>query len=335
MMAKKVSGKRKRWLLVGSALAFVASFTVTALTLPELKPREDNYPRILKTVSDGDPGPDAFFVSQGKNELSHLALYYDLGPSIDHARRADILIIGNSRGQLGINEEIFVGEAQKLGLSVFNLSVGHADQAIFALDVIRRNDLRPRIVISSGGAFFYEGYYSNWAQEVIAMSRWEAAKAFLEYSLSWHFTSRLHRYLPYLEHFESWSYPWVHYRSWKTGWWRNTQVPGWRYSITHGTEEKSYARVLPQARELKEEMERRGALLVLSIVPYGQYHVGHLPYLARELELPYLMPSAHGLETADGSHLTPDSALRVSLELWRQLMTTPSVRAHLSLAPGS
>jgi hypothetical protein len=316
-----------------AALVFVLSFALAIWALPQLELRPGGYPTLFKIRNDNDPGADSFFVSRGHHELSHLALYHDIGSSIDNARNADILIIGNSRAQLGFSEKVFVGEAEKLGLSVFNLAVGHADSARFARDLLRRFDLRPRILIANGGPFFYGNNYSPWAQEVVAMSRWEAYKTFFEYSLVWQAESRLHRYLPYLSYFKKFRYRWTHYRSPRTGWWRNTRIPPSRYPIRPDVEAKSYARSLPVAQELKTELDSRSSLLILTIMPYRKVQTGHLPYLSRELGVPYILPPFDGIQTADSSHLAPDSADRISEYIWRALIDLPAVQERLSL-PG-
>lgn len=317
--------------LLAATLLFAAGFLLSARWLPELQLRPGGYPGTFTITEQAQPGADAFFVSRGEHELSHLVLYHDIGASIDNARTADILIIGNSRGQLGFDEQYLVSAAGALGLRIFNLSVGHADSARFARAVMARHGLRPKVVISNGGDFFYYGGYSDWAQEVAAMSRWDAYKAYFEYSMGWQLEKRVHRYLPYLDYFQRWRYPWVHYRSPYTGWWRNTQWPGGRYPIKPGEEKSSYARALPFARDLQTELEGWNTQLVMTIVPYRHVQTGHLPFLSQELGVPYILPSFEGLETADGSHLTAQSARQVSAELWRNLMALPEVRERLGL----
>ena len=163
------------------------------------------------------------------------------------------------------------------------------------------------------------------------MTRWEACKAFFEYSMAWQAESRLHHYLPYLSFFERWRYPWTHYRSPQTGWWRNTLIPGARYPIKPGDEADSYARSLPVAQQLKAELDNRGTLLILTIMPFRKVQTGHLPYLSRELGVPYILSPFDGLETADGSHLTPGSAERISRYIWHALIDLPVVREKLRL----
>jgi len=310
---------------------FAGSFALTVWALPNMELRPGGYPGKFTYDDVRDPSPDTYFVSRGQHALNHLTLYHDIGPSIDNARKADILIIGNSRALLGFSEKIFVSEAEKLGLRVFNLAMGHADSARLARDLLQRHDLRPRVLIVSGGWFFYGNRYSNWARQVIAMNRWQALKTYYEYSLAWELESRLHHYLPYLDQFHKRPGRWVHYRSKTNGWYRPTQIPRSRYPIKIGRERDSYARSLPVAQALKTEMEQRGTQMVLTLLPFRKVQSGHLKYLSRELGVPYILPPFDGLATADGSHLTPDSAEQVSRYIWEELMNLPEVRAKLNL----
>lgn len=310
----------------------LSAFALTSLALPRLPLRDGDLPRTVEIPAFPNQGADAFFVTNGSRELSHIALYHNIGPSIEHARQADILIFGNSRQQTGLREEVIAEEARRLGLKAFTIATGHADKTEFALAIIRKHDLRPRVVIASGGPFVFTGGLSPWAQEVMGMSRWDAWKLFQERSAGWWLQSRLHRYLPRLDFFHTGPvYPWIHYRSWMTGWWRNALEPPGRFPVTELPERDSYQHTLPLARELKRELDSRNALLVLTMVPYTGTRSGHLAYLSRELGAPYVLPSFENLYTADGSHLDRESGLQISREFWQSLIALESVRNRLSL----
>ncbi|MBT4519669.1 MAG: hypothetical protein HOC23_06665 [Halieaceae bacterium] len=164
------------------------------------------------------------------------------------------------------------------------------------------------------------------------MNRWDALKRFWERSASWAVKSRLHRYLAHLNYFSSQPrYPWIHYRSEETGWWRNAVEPTRRYPVTVARELENYRHTLPLARELKRELDARDALLVLTMVPYLNTLSGHLPYLSQELAVPYVLPSFENMYTADGSHLHRVSAQAISAEFWQAFITLKPVRDKLSL----
>ncbi len=313
-------------------LIFVVSFAITFTLLPYLPLRNGSQARPVEIPAYPKQADDAFFVTNGSEELSHIALYHEIGASIEHARQADILLIGNSRQQTGLLEEVINIEASKLGLKTFTIATGHSDKTRFALELIRKHDLRPLVLINSGGPFVFREGLSPWAREVMAMSQWDAQKRFRERSAAWWVQSNLHRHLPRLDFFNTGpTYPWIHYRSEKTGWWRNALEPPGRIPVSVQAERASYRFTLPLARELKREMDERDALLVLTTVPYLNTRSGHLAYLSRELGIPYVLPSFDNMQTADGSHLNRDSALHYSGEFWRSFVALDEVRKKLSL----
>ncbi|MCR9138474.1 MAG: hypothetical protein NXI27_20905 [Alphaproteobacteria bacterium] len=318
------------WLV--PALIFATSFGTSVWLLPQLNLRPGIHPKIQTMPEFGDPGEDAFFVFSGEKELSHPILYYGLGDSIKQARKADIIFVGNSRTQLGLREEPITRAAKKLGLTTFNLAVGHADGARFATDLFRRHDLRPKIVVVNGGPFIFSGNYSRWAQQVVDMGTWNAVKAVIEGTAKWWLSIALHRTLPRIEYFDGrLTSNWIHYRSSQSGWWRNVLEPKYRYDIERGEERDSFPRALEFATEFKQEMDARGTLIVLTTAPYYRVETNHLSWLSERLGMPYILPSFEGLQTADGSHLSPESAARFSSDFFEGFIKLPEVREKLNL----
>ena len=326
----KMAATTKRRILLAALVS--GSFLLTSWILPQVPMRPGGYPRQETIPKFKSPGDDAFFVSTRGHDLSHLVLYHDIGDSIANARQADILFIGNSRQQTGLREDVIAAEAGKLGLTAFTIATGHADKTRFALELIRKHDLRPRVVVASGGPFVFTEGISNWAQEVMNMSAWDAQKEWWERSAAWMAAMLVHRYLPRLDYFDQrLTSSWIHYRSEQTGWWRNVREPRGRYPVKMKKERSSYKNTLPLATELKQEMEARGALLVLTMVPYASTRAGHLSYLEEELGIPVVIPSFLGMETADGSHLNRESALELSRDFWDRFIARDEVRRNLGL----
>ena len=82
-------------------------------------------------------------------------LYHDLGDSITNARAADIIFIGNSPIQLGIREEFIVPLAKQNNQKIFSLGSGHAESVGFAIDVIKKHNLKPKVMVILAGAHAY------------------------------------------------------------------------------------------------------------------------------------------------------------------------------------
>lgn len=312
-----------------------ASFVATALLLPKAKLRSDPFPRVQWMPEFERPGPDSFFAFTVGDELSQTVLVHDLGESIDNARRADVLFVGNSRMPLGLREEVIVPAADELGVRAFSLACGHSDKVSLALELIRRHDLRPKVVVVSGGPHvFVEGLSDN-ARRALESSRWEAWKRWMETRARWAIQSRVHRVVPKLDdHGDRLTSAWIFYRSERTGWWQPMLEPTGGIPIQVVADLPSYEYTLPLARELLAELEARGSQLVITIVPYGDTRVGHLPFLAERLGVPMVLPPFDGLQLADGSHLNRDSALRYSRAFWERFERLPEVRRRLALDPG-
>ena len=155
------------------------------------------------------------------------------------------------------------------------------------------------------------------------MNNFEARKAYFEAGMAWQLQRHLHAIVPHLEYHRRGRYPWVHYRSVSTGWWQNLRTPPARHNIRHSQGTGNFGYTLEIARQLNSELEQRGAHLVLAIVPYTGTQTGHLDLLGEELDVPVIIPDFTGLQTADGSHLTPQSAEQASLDIWRQLEALP------------
>lgn len=326
--------RTRRLLKVGGIGATVVlSFAMAVAILPRLPLRSPPYPCLRTMPAFEIPHDDSFFITSVGDELSQMVLYHDLGDSIDHARQADILIVGDSRAQMGLREDVIVPAAQKLGLRVFSLACGHAERMRFMLEVIRKNDLHPKIVVAVGGEHIWTDGVSGPAARAMAETRWDAWKEWMEARAAWSAQVALHSHLPRIDFFDQeLTAGWVVYRSARTGWWRPALQPSGRYPVDFSKEDHGgYEYLLPFARAVKEELDARGALLVLSIVPYGDTRSRYLPYLARELGVRSVVPSFDGMVTCDASHLEPESAERYSRLFWNELIALPEVRRRLSL----
>jgi hypothetical protein len=323
------------WKALAGGVLFVSAF-LGAHLVAQLAAGTDGGPR-AQTFPDFEipASPEYFFAHPNHTELSQSILYHGLGASIANARRADVLLIGNSRLPLGLREEILVPAAERLGLRLFSLGCGHAELVRFPLEVIVKHDLRPEVVVVSGGPHLFYDEMSEVAREALAMTRWDAAKQWLEVAGGWNLQIRLHALAPKLDFFDRPLHPsTILYRSARTGWWKPVVEPAGRYPVRPGEDIHPYDALIPMAARLERELRARGALLVLTMVPYDGAPTGHLRFLAKELAVPAVVPSFDGMFTSDGSHLDRDSAERLSTRFWSQFVALPQVRRALSLDAG-
>ena len=323
--------RRRPLEILGVAVTFAVAFLVATDVLPRLPLGPKRSQRIL-TIPNFKVPSGSFFAETTGDEISQMVLWHALGDSIAHARRADILFIGDSRMPIGFREEDIVPAAGALGLRVFSLACGHVERVPFALKLIRKHDLRPKVVVVVGGPHMFRDMLSGPAKKAMKLTKWRAWTQWIEADARWRLQSWLHAWLPKIDWFgQPLTSSWILYRSTRTGWLIPVLEPSASYPIGFDREDASYAPSLPVARELEEELDRRGAALILSMVPYGNTRVGHLPFLARELGVPVVLPSFDGLATADGSHLARSSAESYGKAFWSQLLALPEVREKLSL----
>ncbi len=312
---------------------FLGTFLLSAFLLTKLSPPSQEAPRLQWMPAFDVPGDDSFFTYSASDELSHLALYHDFGESIANARDADILFLGNSRMPLGLREEAIVAAAEEQGVKVFSLAAGHSERLEFGLELIRKHDLRPKVVVAVGGPNFYDAGMSERAIAVAGLTRWQAWRDWFEARWAWSFQRLLHSWIPRLDWFDQdLTSSWIIYRSSRTGWWRPVVEPKRGRPVEVVRERRNYEATLPLARELDRELVARDALLVLAMTPYLRTQSGHLPYLSDELGAPVVLPGFDGLETNDGSHLDRDSGRRYARAFWDELVAVPEVREKLGLA---
>ncbi len=312
---------------------FGGAILLTAYLLPQLpiRPLKNPYPRVQYTASFEVPeDPDYFFAHSRQAELSHAIMYHGLNDSMDHARNADVIFIGNSRMPLGLREEFLMPKAQKLGVSLYSFGFGHVEKARFGLALIQKFNLKPKVVVVAGGPGIFNDGYSAVGAKAISMTKWDAMKHWFEGASWWNLKRRMHTVLPKVEFFDGRVHAqYIHYRSSRTGWWKTVLEPGARGLIGFGQERKSYEDELPMAKEFKQEMDRIDALLVLTVVPHRDTRMGHLPYFSDKLDVPMIVPSFDGLRMADGSHLSRESAKIFSDRFWEVFIANPHVREKL------
>jgi hypothetical protein len=312
---------------------FGLALSVASVALPRLSILPGGYPRVLSMPEFEVPamGTGLFFVHALGEELSQLVLYHGLGESIDNARRADVVFLGNSRLQLGFDGDVLSEEAARSDVGVFSLGSGHRERANFGLDVLRRHDLRPEIVVVSGGPFVFDDRYSMIAQEAMAMTRFDAAKKWLEVTGGFNLQLRLHRLLPKLDFFDHELHAgWVHYRSSRDGWWRPALLPDeHRNDIGPAAEPSIEPGTLQRIARFRDALAERGSLLFLTAVPWDETNTLHIGLANRRLGVPGIVPETEGLSSVDGSHLDRDSAKRLSRRFWARFVEHPVVRARL------
>jgi len=97
----------------------------------------------------------AYCENERYSDYEHGAFHYNLEPgSVDAMRRADVLFLGNSRLQLGLDPVLLKESMSAAKLNYFVLGFGYSAQYRFALSLIMRYDLRPKVLVINADPFF-------------------------------------------------------------------------------------------------------------------------------------------------------------------------------------
>jgi hypothetical protein len=117
--------------------------------VPELEFAHQEVPAIRPPDPSWVP---VFF--RGGAQLDHAIVWNDIGSSVDNVRRADVLFFGSSQMQFGLPPHELRAFERRTRLSAFSLALPFGEGATFALELIEKLDLRPRVAVVNVTAFF-------------------------------------------------------------------------------------------------------------------------------------------------------------------------------------
>ncbi len=322
----------------GPLLGPAAVFSVTlALLLAATVAVVDMVPALRAASSavleaERPEDPDHYLAGDIGGQVDHHVLYFALDDeATTRLRAADVLFVGNSRLMFALRPAVLRPEFAALGLSYYALGFGFREADRFPLALIRRLDLRPRMVVVNADGFFGGGL-SAWAEVVNRDTPFAARKLRWEAETAHEVRRAVHIVAPnWLSLFGRPGLGQARelnmYRSRSDGTW---QVSPWP-STTAVFTPPAPAGVAPgrteiaSARAFKAEMDARGITLVLTRVPTPEPLDGAGPAaFARLLEVPLVVAEPPGMTSADNSHLDPASANDWSRQFMAAL--TPHLR---------
>ena len=105
------------------------------------------------------PATPGTFLAYCRNELygdyEHGALLYGLEPAaVERARRADVLVIGDSRAQFGFSTEAMRRYFAGRGRAYYLLGMGYSSTSDYARALLQRHQLQPQILIVNAEPYF-------------------------------------------------------------------------------------------------------------------------------------------------------------------------------------
>ena len=90
------------------------------------------------------------------NVMEYDAYLHDLAGTTEYMRKAEVLFLGNSRALYGFRPEGYQPHLDRYGLRGYTLAFHGTD--LIPLELIRRYDLRPKLLIISSDGFFVDGW---------------------------------------------------------------------------------------------------------------------------------------------------------------------------------
>lgn len=266
------------------------------------------------TLAEPPPGNDAYLAADRSGHVDHHVHYFGLdADAIQALRDADVLFLGNSRLMFALRPRTLDRFFAERNLDYYVMGFGFREGDRFPLEILRRFDIRPRLVVVNADGFFGKDM-SEWAVNVIDDSHFEAVKYQRENEVTHDVRRVVHQLVPnWLDLFErpgvDKGREFIAYRSRSNGTWRPSPWP------SHGETVPQYmpsAQAAPwtldAARAFKQELAARGSKLVLTFVPTPTPDTREAADVAEELDVPLAAPLIDGLTSHDDSHLTEDSA---------------------------
>ena len=298
-------------LLFAAVFGLLAAATAGAwLRAPETGGRARNITRAER------PSDDYYLAHDHGGHVDHHVLYFGTDPAaLDDLRRADVLLLGNSRLMFAARPGVLDAFFEARGLRYYVMGFGFREADRFPLAIIEKFDLRPRLVVVNADGFFAD-QLSDFARTVMKDTRFGAWKFRLEAETAHEVRRTLHQLVPnWVDLFGRPGFPrqreLVIYRSRTNGAW---QLSPWEPGIEPVGDRDPHAPPLSDrerdaALRFQAAMQRRGTRLALTYVPTPRPLGGGPQRFAELLGVPLVWPEPRFLRTADGDHLDESSAI--------------------------
>ncbi len=313
------------WPAAVCAATLTAMMVATAIVVnavPELSGRAADL------LAAEPPDDDHYLAADlGSNIDHHVHLFGLDSDATERMRAADVLFLGNSRLMFALRPAVVGPEFVALGLSYYALGFGFREADRFPLAIIRRFDLRPRVVVVSADGFFGGGL-SAWAETVNRDTPFAARKLRLEAEAAHQVRQSMQAVAPnWLSLFGRPGLAQARslniFRSRLDGTWEISPWPSGNsaFRAPPAAGPAIGRRERAAALAFKAEMDDRGITLILTRVPTPEPHAGAGPArFADLLQVPLVLAEPPGMTSADGSHLDWPSAYDWSRQFMASLV---------------
>jgi hypothetical protein len=277
----------------------------------------------------GSLGPEWWLAYAGRDARHDLHLLMDRRePLASNARRADVVLVGNSRTQFAFPPAVIDRIQHHYGIRVVNLASAAATYET-TLEVLARLDVQaPMIVVNIEG--FFEPERGRLRDQVDAEGPWGGVALGFETQAQARLAPVWTRVFP--QFVGRGVLPGYVLRSVRTGAWRPMDWPHRDRVVKDDPPRRmSYRRRL-FAWRIMSRLRRHGATVVLTCVPASRgtfCDPREVEQLAGVMLAPAIMPPHVGLTAGDSSHLCPRSGKRFGRLFFRALLERPEFRRLL------
>lgn len=309
-------------IVFASSLLVLVGLTYAAwLTVPGFAGRVRNI-----SIAQRPPDPAYYLAHDRGGHLDHHVLYHGIdAEAIANLKEADILFVGTSRMMFALRSRVLAPWADAYGLTYYAMGFGFREGDTWALELIKKHDLRPRIVVVNVDGFFGRPF-SEWAERVRKDTPFGARKRIWEGELGHEARRYIHRVIPnWIDLYGRPGFPFgnefIAYRSrrdgiWAISPWPKPAMPAFAEDYGAGP---VGSRIGDPARAFKAELDRRGSRMIVTYVPTPDDAGGNPVALGKLLGVPVVGMGVDGLTSHDGSHLSEESAVFWSRRLIQDL----------------
>ncbi len=252
------------------------------------------------------------------------AFYFNLEPkALDYARNADVLVLGNSRLQIALSNQVTADFFKQAKASYYLLGLSYNENMMFVQELLRRIKPRASVFIINVDDFF-ERRETVAARTVLhdpnARNRYGAKR----------FWQSLHQ--PICGAFPRLcGQRYVIFRSRETGAYYRIPNPEPVYPQNAVSYDRTVdpAKVADSTALATEFLKNfaKGRCVILTHAPFPHTKIGNVEAIAAGVGLPLVAPELQGLNTSDGYHLD-----RVSADRWARAFyeaAGPEIRSCL------
>ncbi len=319
-MSSSTSSSRDRRDSILLLWVFAAAFALIVAVGLILDERYPSF-RLNTPFRDGmGPLPTNTLLQDTGNVFDYDAYLYDFEGTSPYMRAADVLFLGNSRGLYGFHPEGFQPRLDRYGLKGYNLSFP-AGQDAFPMELIRRYDLRPKLLIINSDSFFANNL-AFFGRIAVGRGYWDSWKYYWESLASWEFLKYLHAWVPPWKRYFFERPSQVSYRTIEDGGLQfRYGTPSARAMATTPPQpltpqeerrlENFFNQQLANLRLFKQEMDARGTAMIMTVVTRSDagYAVELTKRLSAATGVPYVEAWPLGLISHAGSHMDRASAV--------------------------